>query len=231
MNSSNFVEWIPNSIYASVCGVPLKGLKMAAAFAGGARMIQEMFKRVAGYFTVMFHRKAFPHRYTGEGVDEKEYTEAESNMNNLVLEPHQYQDAANSPYFVEWILNNISAPVWDIPPESKAGGSFIVAKDTGLVHGEVKREMEVICYLTEDQSEFLEECYFKDLVKKGASRPNSMWRIPRRWEVSHEWEQSTQNKPLWMRRSEVVTNEAYASLYRSLLTIGRTIGCQAFQCR
>merc|ERR1719453_1970789 len=55
--------------------------------------IQEMFKRVADYFTSMFRRKAFLHWYTGEGMDEMEFTEAESNMNDLVSEYQQYQDA------------------------------------------------------------------------------------------------------------------------------------------
>merc|ERR1711879_866858 len=38
--------------------------------------------------------------------------------------------------------------------------------DMELVHGEVKRGTKVICYLKEDQSEFLEERRLKDLVKK-----------------------------------------------------------------
>uniref|UniRef100_A0A0L8GPU4 Tubulin/FtsZ 2-layer sandwich domain-containing protein n=1 Tax=Octopus bimaculoides TaxID=37653 RepID=A0A0L8GPU4_OCTBM len=39
----------------------------------------------------MFRRKAFLHWYTGEGMDEMEFTEAESNMNDLVSEYQQYQ--------------------------------------------------------------------------------------------------------------------------------------------
>ena len=39
-------------------------------------------------------------------------------------------------------------------------------KDTELVHGEMKRGTKIICYLKEDQSEFLEERRLKDLVKK-----------------------------------------------------------------
>merc|ERR1712232_822375 len=92
-NSSYFVEWIPNNIKASVCDIPPKGLKMAVAFAGNSTAIQEMFKRVAEYFTAMFRRKAFLHWYTGEGMDEMEFREAESNMNDLVSEYQQYQDA------------------------------------------------------------------------------------------------------------------------------------------
>ena len=43
--------------------------------------IQELFKRISEQFTAMFRRKAFLHWYTGEGMDEMEFTEAESNMN------------------------------------------------------------------------------------------------------------------------------------------------------
>merc|ERR550534_2454368 len=50
--------------------------------------------------------------------------------------------------------------------ESAAGGSFTVQKDTEMVHGEIKRGTKIICYLKEDQSEFLEERRLKDLVKK-----------------------------------------------------------------
>ncbi|OIV94906.1 hypothetical protein TanjilG_22103 [Lupinus angustifolius] len=61
---------------------------------GNSTSIQEMFRRVSEQFTVMFKRKAFLHWYTGEGMDEMEFTEAESNMNDLVAEYQQYQDAA-----------------------------------------------------------------------------------------------------------------------------------------
>merc|ERR1712125_207424 len=92
-NSSYFVEWIPNNIKASVCDIPPKGLKMAVAFAGNSTAIQEMFKRVGEQFTSMFRRKDFLHWYTGERMDEMEFTEAESNMNDLVSEYQQYQEA------------------------------------------------------------------------------------------------------------------------------------------
>merc|ERR1712048_1112500 len=92
-NSSYFVEWIPNNIKSSICDIPPKGLKMSGTFVGNNTCIQEMFKRVSEQFTAMFRRKAFLHWYTGEGMDEVEFTEAESNMNDLVSEYQQYQDA------------------------------------------------------------------------------------------------------------------------------------------
>ncbi|KAG8493693.1 hypothetical protein CXB51_011738 [Gossypium anomalum] len=92
-NSSYFVEWIPNNVKSSVCDIPPKGLKMSSTFVVNSTSIQEMFRRVSEQFTAMLRRKAFLHWYTGEGMDEMEFTEAESNMNDLVAEYQQYQDA------------------------------------------------------------------------------------------------------------------------------------------
>merc|ERR1712039_312159 len=128
-----------------------------------------------------------------------------------------------------------------------AGGSFTVQKDTELVHGEIKRGTKIICYLKEDQSEFLEERRLKDLVKKHSEfigfpielyvekskekevtdseededdkekeKEEKKKKTKKVKEVSHEWEQLNKNKPLWMRKSEDVTNEEYASFYKSL---------------
>ena len=84
-NSSYFVEWIPNNVKSAICDIPPKGLKMATTFIGNTTAVQEIVKRVAEQFTAMFRRKAFLHWYTGEGMDEMEFTEAESNMNDLGL--------------------------------------------------------------------------------------------------------------------------------------------------
>eukprot|EP00533_Pseudo-nitzschia_delicatissima_P004082 CAMPEP_0116101620 /NCGR_PEP_ID=MMETSP0327-20121206/12909_1 /TAXON_ID=44447 /ORGANISM="Pseudo-nitzschia delicatissima, Strain B596" /LENGTH=441 /DNA_ID=CAMNT_0003593597 /DNA_START=34 /DNA_END=1359 /DNA_ORIENTATION=- len=92
-NSAYFVEWIPNNIKSSICNIPPKGLEMSTVFIGNSTAIQEAMKRVADQFTVMFHRKAFLHWYIGEGMDEMEFTEAESNLNDLISEYQQYQDA------------------------------------------------------------------------------------------------------------------------------------------
>ncbi|KAI8641179.1 tubulin beta-3 chain [Parasitella parasitica] len=92
-NSNFFVEWIPNSVKTSLCDIPPVGLEMSGTFIGNSTAIQDLFKRVNEQFTAMFRRKAFLHWYTGEGMDEMEFTEAESNMNDLVSEYQQYQEA------------------------------------------------------------------------------------------------------------------------------------------
>ena len=93
-NSSFFVDWIPNNVKTAVCDIPPRGLKMSATFVANNTAIQEIFKRINEQFTAMFRRKAFLHWYTGEGMDEGEFTEAESNMNDMVSEYQQYQEAS-----------------------------------------------------------------------------------------------------------------------------------------
>ncbi|GKT27359.1 Tubulin beta chain (Fragment), partial [Aduncisulcus paluster] len=93
-NSSYFVEWIPNNIKTSICDIPPRGLKMASTFIGNSTAIQELFRRVHDQFRAMFTRRAFLHWYTGEGMDDMEFSEAEMNMTDLVSEYQQYQDAS-----------------------------------------------------------------------------------------------------------------------------------------
>jgi tubulin beta len=92
-NSAYFVEWIPNNIQTAHCSIPPRYLPASSTFVGNSTSIQDLFKRIGDQFTRMFRRKAFLHWYTGEGMDEMEFTEAESNMNDLVSEYQQYQEA------------------------------------------------------------------------------------------------------------------------------------------
>ncbi len=92
-NSNYFVDWIPNNIKTSVCDIPAKGQRVSSTFIGNSTSIQTLFQRVSTQFSQMFKRKAFLHWYTGEGMDEMEFTEAESNVNDLIVEYQQYQEA------------------------------------------------------------------------------------------------------------------------------------------
>ncbi|KAB1259953.1 Tubulin beta-4A chain [Camelus dromedarius] len=93
-NSSYFVEWIPNNVKTAVCDIPPRGLKMAATFIGNSTAIQELFKRISEQFTALFRARPSA-LFTGRGGawTTMTFTEAESNMNDLVSEYQQYQDA------------------------------------------------------------------------------------------------------------------------------------------
>ncbi|GMG20101.1 unnamed protein product [Ambrosiozyma monospora] len=101
-NADYFVEWIPNNVQSAVCSVSPRDNDMSATFIGNSTSIQELFRRVGDQFSAMFRRKAFLHWYISEGMDEMEFTEAESNMNDLVSEYQQYQDATDIDEDVEF---------------------------------------------------------------------------------------------------------------------------------
>ncbi|XP_014778586.1 tubulin beta chain [Octopus bimaculoides] len=92
-HSSYFVDWIPNNVKTAVCDIAPLGFKMSGVFMGNSTAIQELFSRISQHFAAMFRRKAFLHWYTGEGMEEMEFTEAESNMHDLISEYQQYQEA------------------------------------------------------------------------------------------------------------------------------------------
>ncbi|RDB26365.1 Tubulin beta-2 chain [Hypsizygus marmoreus] len=93
-NSSHFVEWIPDNVSVSLVSVPPVGQSQSATALSNSTAIQEVFKRNAETFATMFKRKAFLHWYTGEGMDAMEFTEAESNTQDLIHEYQQYQEAS-----------------------------------------------------------------------------------------------------------------------------------------
>jgi len=113
-NYAYFVPWIPNNIKSSVCNIPPIGQEMSATFIANSTSIKSIFQRVATQFTAMFRRKAFVHWYLEEGMEEVEFTEAESNMHDLIAEYQQHEvvdlDNADNP-------GNDDEVVDDNPPD------------------------------------------------------------------------------------------------------------------
>ncbi|KAF8813430.1 beta-tubulin 2 tubb2 [Phlegmacium glaucopus] len=94
-NSQHFVEWIPDNVSVSLVRVPPVGQTQSATALANSTAIQELFKRTLVGFSAMYKRRAFLHWYTGEGMDLMEFTEAESNIQDLIAEYQQYQEATN----------------------------------------------------------------------------------------------------------------------------------------
>jgi tubulin beta len=92
-NAAFFAEWIPHNIKSSICNVPPEGSGSGCSLIGNNTAIMDIFQRIQEQFSAMFERKAFLHWYTGEGMDEMEFTEAESNVIDLIAEYQQYFEA------------------------------------------------------------------------------------------------------------------------------------------
>lgn len=89
--SNFFVEWIPHNIKTSLCDVAPKDTPAAVTFIANSTSLRHLFTRVQEQFALMFRRKAFVHSYLEEGMDLMEFSEAESNLLDLVTEYQQYE--------------------------------------------------------------------------------------------------------------------------------------------
>merc|ERR1712110_216402 len=92
-NAPYFAEWIPHNIKQSICNTSPLGGDTGVSLIGNNTAILDIFQRILDQFAPMFAKKAFLHWYTGEGMDEMEFTEAESNCVDLVAEYQQYFEA------------------------------------------------------------------------------------------------------------------------------------------
>jgi len=92
-NSNYFVEYIPDNISITLCSVPPAGQRQAATCLGNTTAISEVIERTQVQFAAMYKRRAFMYWFTQEGMDDMEFTEAESNVLDLMAEYQQYQDA------------------------------------------------------------------------------------------------------------------------------------------
>ena len=86
---------IPHNLMASACSVSAQGLPLSATMLGNTTSVQNIFSRVAEQMRAMFHKKAFLHWYTAEGMDEMEMEEALSNVDDIVA---HYQQIASNDY-------------------------------------------------------------------------------------------------------------------------------------
>ncbi|EJT45605.1 tubulin beta chain [Trichosporon asahii var. asahii CBS 2479] len=86
-NSDHFVPWIPNGALTTLCTVPPVGQTASATLVANTTAISEVFKRSHVQFRQLLADE------TGEGMDEMEFTEAESNLADLCEEYDQYESA------------------------------------------------------------------------------------------------------------------------------------------
>merc|ERR1719231_1234654 len=128
--------------------------------------------------------------------------------------------------------NDDEQHVW----ESSAGGSFTVQPSPEDPLG---RGTRIVLHLKEDMQEYLEERRLKDLVKKHSEfigfpiklqvekeeekevsddeeAEKKEKKTKKAKHVTKSWSHLNEQKPLWMRTPEDVTNDEYTAFYKSL---------------
>merc|ERR1712096_285855 len=91
--ADNFVEWIPNNIKSSIVDIAPKDSNLSATFIANTTAMKDMFARLSTQFDSLYKRKAMLHWYMGEGMDEMEFQEAFKNVQDLITEYQDKQDA------------------------------------------------------------------------------------------------------------------------------------------
>jgi tubulin beta len=91
--ADSFVNWIPNNIKSTIVKVPPPDVEMSGTFVANTTALKGIFQRIATQFAKMYKRKAFLHWYSGEGMDEMEFQEADKNVRDLVTEYQDKEDA------------------------------------------------------------------------------------------------------------------------------------------
>lgn len=92
-NHGTFSHWIPNNVKSAICDIPPAGMKMSATFIANTTAITQLFQRLLNQFGTMYRRKAFLHWYTGEGMEEKEFVDAEQSLRELIKEYESQEEA------------------------------------------------------------------------------------------------------------------------------------------
>lgn len=128
-NSASFIEWIPNNIKTAVCDIPPRGYKLSGTFIANNTAIHELFNRISKLsnwtrlvlrkhilnkgiifpvtaFSAMYRRRAFLHWYTGEGMDDMEFIEAESCVIDLISEYQRFEINVLDEFYPEDEDNN-----------------------------------------------------------------------------------------------------------------------------
>ncbi|CAD8138683.1 unnamed protein product [Paramecium octaurelia] len=83
---SNKIEWIADAVFHINCKIENRNLGKTVMHVGNHRDLGHSFKTHGEIFTANLRRKAFLHYYLQDGMDEMEFTEAESNLNDFISE-------------------------------------------------------------------------------------------------------------------------------------------------
>ena len=87
--ANDFVSWTPNNISLSIVKVPTEGIPsngMSGTMIANTTGMKCVFQRLSSQYSKLYKRRSFLHWYTGVGMDEMEFQEADKNVTDLITE-------------------------------------------------------------------------------------------------------------------------------------------------
>lgn len=91
-SSAQFVEWIPDNIKPIFSKFTPPGIGSGVTVIDNNTAVSSLMRQTENQFSALFKRKAFLHWYTMQGMDEMEFTEAQSNAADLINEYPFYEE-------------------------------------------------------------------------------------------------------------------------------------------
>ncbi|KAB8215972.1 hypothetical protein BDV33DRAFT_227295 [Aspergillus novoparasiticus] len=89
-HSPKYMEWVPNDVRWTAY-LP-HDYDMSGTLLSNSTSIEKMLSHASEQFSALYRRKAYMNPYSWNGVDEMDFVEAESNMNDLIEEYREHPD-------------------------------------------------------------------------------------------------------------------------------------------
>ena len=80
------MEWLPANPHFHTCTVPTAGYEISATSTGNFTFVVDELRMTIVDFEYLFRRRRFLRPYEQLGMEEMEFVEAASNMNDLISE-------------------------------------------------------------------------------------------------------------------------------------------------
>ncbi|XP_078491696.1 tubulin beta-1 chain-like [Ciona intestinalis] len=88
-NSTQFPKWIPDNLKSSVNTFPPNGVNASATIIANTTSVKELFIRISQQVTKMIKYGSFLHVYKKEGMEIKEFEDAQNSVSDLINEYQQ----------------------------------------------------------------------------------------------------------------------------------------------
>ena len=90
-DQSQLVKRAPFEVLTGLCSVPQENVDMSATYVHNSTAIKSSFNRLSEEFKILFKKKAFLAPFLSCGMDEMEFVEARSNLEDLIQEYKEYE--------------------------------------------------------------------------------------------------------------------------------------------